>query len=492
MKRSVYTIGSLIILLIAALIFVLVPIFQGGRTGKRLPAFGKYDGTEIRYEQNSDYYNYVARYAEYYKSRGIELNDSNQIYLFDYAFNATVTELAYRKAVLKSGYKVPTTAVNRAIKQYFQDENKQYSQKLYNLAVTNNPDRVSELRADTAASLLTNRYTEDSFGGQTALGSETLYGLKLSTAEADFIHNMGNNERTFNMASFNMNDYPDSEKVAYGKANPEKFVKYDFSIITVSDKAKAQSLLKRINGNEITFEDAVGESQKSYSNNSGKINSKYHYQIEKFLKNADDMQKLASLATGTISEPIETTVGWSFFKADSDAVQPDFSDSATINVVNNYLVANEFSHIEEYFNETAKAFIQVAKTRNFNSSCAQFNAKNVSVPAFALNYGSASVVKKLETSLDGLSGADYNENFLKTAFSLNDNEISEPITNNRNILVLQLTKSGLNAEEPIPEEALKTELTNYDLNSAQTALMESPKLENNVQYVFNNYFRTNN
>ena len=55
MKRGFYTIGSLIILLIAAFIFVLVPIFSGGRTGTRLPPFGSYDGTEIRYEQSSDY-----------------------------------------------------------------------------------------------------------------------------------------------------------------------------------------------------------------------------------------------------------------------------------------------------------------------------------------------------------------------------------------------------------------------------------------------------
>ena len=40
MKRSVYTIGSLVILLIAAFIFVLVPIFSGGKAQKRMPAFG--------------------------------------------------------------------------------------------------------------------------------------------------------------------------------------------------------------------------------------------------------------------------------------------------------------------------------------------------------------------------------------------------------------------------------------------------------------------
>ena len=148
---------------------------------------------------------------------------------------------------------------------------------------------------------------------------------------------MGNGQRSFNMAVFNMSDYPDSEKVAFGKANSQKFVKYDFSVITVSDKAKAASLLKRINENAITFEDAVSESQKIYSNDSGKINSKYHYQIEKFLKQAEDMEKLAALEEGAVSEPVQTSVGYSIFKANSAKTEPDFSSSETVRTVYNYL-----------------------------------------------------------------------------------------------------------------------------------------------------------
>ena len=103
---------------------------------------------------------------------------------------------------------------------------------------------------------------------------------------------MGENQKSFDAAVFNMNEYPESEKVAFGKNNAEKFVKYDFSVITVADKAKAASVAKRVNNGEITFADAVSEySTKSYSTDSGKINNKYHYQIEKFLTNKEDMAK---------------------------------------------------------------------------------------------------------------------------------------------------------------------------------------------------------
>ena len=61
------------------------------------------------------------------------------------------------------------------------------------------------------------------------LGKETLYGLKVSSKEFDFYNTMNKNNRGFNMATFDMTKYPNSEKVAYGKNNSEKFVKYDLS-----------------------------------------------------------------------------------------------------------------------------------------------------------------------------------------------------------------------------------------------------------------------
>ncbi|MDE5899144.1 MAG: hypothetical protein K2H09_07790, partial [Treponemataceae bacterium] len=95
MKRSVYTIGSLIILLIAAFVFVLVPIFSGGRASKRIPPFGKYDGTEIRYEQGTDFTNYLSLAADSYKRQNEGQNvtpeqlSAQQYRIFQYAFSMT-------------------------------------------------------------------------------------------------------------------------------------------------------------------------------------------------------------------------------------------------------------------------------------------------------------------------------------------------------------------------------------------------------------------
>lgn len=491
MKRSVYTVGSLVILLIAAFIFVLVPIFSGGTKRKGLPSLGKYEGTEIKYEEGSDFYNYLARYSDYYKNNGIEINNSNMYYVFNYAFNSTVTSIAYTNEVKKSGYIVPETAINRAMMPYFADETGKYSSKLYKLA---DPDQVQRLRNAFEKDFVANRFAEDNFGANSeSIGEAPLYGLKSSAAELAFLQNVNKNQRGFNMAAFDMNNYPNTEKAAYGKNNAEKFVKYDLSVITVSDKTKAESISKKIASGETTFEDAVkNSSQKTYSTDSGKLTSKFNYQLAKIIEDENSMNDVISLAKDSVSAPVKTTIGYSIFKCDEVAVQPDFTNEDTLRTVYNYITSNEFSHIENYFTETAAAFKSVAEKKSFDAACKQYNVKKVEVPAFPLNYGNVSIADKLNTSLDGLSGASTNQNFLKTAFSLEKNKVSEPVTLNKNILVLQYTTSKADASEPVPVEALNDELVSFNSQSAQSALLSSPKLENHLTEVFYNNIMSNN
>lgn len=489
MKKSAYTIGSLIILLISAFIFVLVPMLSGGRRGKRIPPFGKYAGTEIRYEQGSDFAEYVSRYADSYKNRGIQLSPSDYRYLFSLAFNATVSQLAFEKAATESGYVVPKSAVNRAMMPNFADETGKYSEKIYKLA---DPQKVLELRSLIEKSLISQRVQEDLFGSSEAIGDYRLYGLKTSDGEISYLQGLNEGMRKFNMVSFDMNKFPDSEKAAYGTENSDKFKKYDLSVITVSDKSAAESVAKRISGNEIVFSDAVSEySQKSYTNDSGKMNLKFSYQIEGTLKNSADFEKIRNLKQDEVSGVIQTTVGFSIFRCDSEATDADFSDPDTLKIVYNYINMNEASKIEDYFKAQAESFISTAKENGFDSACKKFDVPKTEIPAFPLNYGDVNAASKIDTSIEGLSMASTNENFLKEAFSLSVGEISKPITNGRNIVVLQFSAQAANTEEPAAREALEDEIATYDSNAAQKALLESPKLQNNFDKVYAAYFSDN-
>lgn len=486
-KNTAYTIGSLVILLICAFCFVILPAFTGGADAhqEKIPAFGKYNGKEIVYEQGSDFYDFVSQYGQMFQNYGQQIDSSTYYYIFNYAFNSTVTKYAYEDAVKASGYTVPKSAVTRQLIPYFSDENGKYSSKLYRQAPAS---EVAKLRDSVEASLISSRYYDDNFGSNTEIvGSEALYGIKVSDAELDFLTAYDSKKRGFNMAVFAMKDYPTEEITKYGKDNAAKFNKYDMTVVTVADKATAATVAKRVNNVEITIEDAVPEySTKTYSNAEGKLTNSYQYQIENILTNKEDLATLVDLNVGVVSPVIETNGSYSVFFKHSATVAPDFEDESTVNVVSTYLKNYESTCIEDYFTAKATDFTNEALKSDFASACAKLNIENVEVNPFPLNYGSVSIATSVDTSTTGLSNADTNENFLKTAFSLKMNEISAPIVMNDNVVVLQFT------EEATPDEEFVTPTTasdidSFDENAANNAILSSDKLENNFMSTYFNY-----
>ncbi|MCR4579575.1 MAG: SurA N-terminal domain-containing protein [Treponema sp.] len=487
-KNTAYTIGSLIILLICAFCFVALPAFTG--SGSQQPdslVFGKYNGKEIKYEQGSDFYNFVSQYGQMFQSQGRQIDSSSYYYIFNYAFNSTVSKYAYTDAVENSGYEVPKAAVNRQMLPYFYDETGKYSSKLYKQT----PEAtVAEIRRGVEDSLTTSRYYDDNFGSDTdQLGSTALYGIKEASAEVDFLKDYNKTKRGFNMVAFALSDYPEEEKLAFAKENAAKFTKYDLSVITVSDKSTAETVSKRLANNEITFTDAVTEySSKNYSNTEGKVTSSYQYQVENIIVNKDDLAVIADLAVDAISPAIETISGYSIFKTDSAPAVADFENEEVKKTISSYITNYEKTLIEDYFKAKATDFTNEALKSDFDSACTALGLTKQEIAPFPLNFGSVDISSSIDTSVKGLSYADSNENFLKTAFSLKLNDYSEPLVLNDNIIVLQYTTSETAAEEgPYADSNLKS----YDENAAQDFILASDKLENNFTSVYFNNFMNN-
>lgn len=481
-KNSVYTLGSLIILLICAFVFVILPAMTGsGEQKQQALEFGKYNGKAIRYEQNSDFADAVTYYGQLYQMYGREL-DSNAYYeIFYNAFNQTVLNYAYDDEVSKSGYVVPESAVTRQLIPYF-SENGKYSSKLYR---STSKEKIRELKERAEKSLHAQRFYDDNFGSDTDLvGSTNLYGVKASSNELDFISGYGENLRAFKAAVFPLSDYPKEEKAAYGNANADKFIKYNLSVISVEDKSTAKTVAKRIAANEITFADAVSEySNKSFSNSEGKLTNTYRYQIENILVEKADMDKIIALKQDDVSEVIPTGAYFSVFKADGEPVLPNFESDDLLNQVNSYITTYENSIIEDYFTEKANAFVAEANKTSFTTAATTLSVKTTDIEPFPLNFGSVSVTDSLKSDEQAFRNADSNETFLSTAFSLSLNQISKPLLLNRNVVVLQLTEETIRddaADKSLPD------LASFDRQSAQSAILKSDKLENHFMEV---YFR---
>ena len=70
MKKGLsYSIASVVILIICLIAFVLPSTLGSGQNPNKLPAFGKYNGKEIKYEQGSDFANYVSYYGQTFQTR---------------------------------------------------------------------------------------------------------------------------------------------------------------------------------------------------------------------------------------------------------------------------------------------------------------------------------------------------------------------------------------------------------------------------------------
>ncbi len=489
MKKTLLFVGSVIILILSAITFIFIPAMAQG-AGQDGLVFGKYGNKKIVYKPGTEFANAVTNYTEMYRRQGVDLKDSDYYYVYNYAFVSAVQAIAYADNVKKSGWVPSQQAVARQMFPYFADENGNYSSAIYNSYGT---EDKNNLKKDLTNGLIWNRCSEDFLGTQSTYAGNKLYGIKTSSAEKEFFENMVSEKRAFDLAIFNKSDYPVSEVTAFGEQNASKFVKYNFSVITVKDQSKAKSLLNQLNKEEITFTDAVTEySDKAYSGSDGKLSSNYGYQIQDILVKADDADKLFALELNANSEVIETSAGYSIFHCDLAKTEPDFTDSALISKVREYINANEASAVETYFIEKAKKLAEDSSSRNFESAAKAASAKFVKVPAFALNYANSSLIGTMPSELLAISGASTNENLLQTAFALKADAVSEPVVAGDSVVVIKAAgnqKDNLTADA---KEKITSTIADMNSSSLQTTLLTGKKVHNNVAEVFFNKIMKNN
>ncbi len=483
-KGLLYTFGASIILIICFIAFVLPSSLSRAAEQQEALVFGKYNGRKISYEYGSDFTNFLSQYAEMYRNNGQEINQSNQFTLYNYAFNSTVFKYAQEYALKTAGYEVPQETINRQIKQYFTDENGKFSKKAYLQA---DSSFISQITKSITESLYTGRYYEDYYGSSGTFGGYKLFGLDSSDAEEAFLDTFKKDHRTFKMAMFSTKEYPKEEQEKFGKANSQKFIKYDMSVITVATKEIADKVTSRISKGQITFEDAIAEySDKNYSDSDGKLSNTSQYQIENLLNDKEQLSEITGLAVGDISPVVQTSIGYSIFKCNGAATQPDFTSDDTLSDVLNYVTIYESTVIEDYYTQIAKNFTKEAKQSDIETAALNYENVVISdVPSVPLNYGSVSLFDIMDTDIDGLAAADKNEEFLTQAFSLKLNDYSEPIVLNGGIAVLQYTESvARETSEEEQESSYSILISQIDENSSQAIIFADPKLENNFVAVY--------
>ena len=502
MKKTLLYVGSVIILILAAVTFIFIPSSSPfGRTNSS-PVFGKYDGTPIQLTPGSDFALAVKKYTDkaqkIAQEQGKELSKYHYLQIYSNAFSEAVRSLAFKSEVKKSGYEPSSKLVSRIMLNYFiNPQTGKYDTQLYSL--TSDADKES-MRSGIKDDLSRIQYYEDIFGSEDKFGDSKLFGLKTSQKEIDFLADMNTEKRSFEMVAFSKSAYPDSEVVSFAKEHEEYFKKFSLSAITTEDESIAKKASSQLSNGERTFEDAYSEySEKYYTDpdSQGKlsVSHSYQYQLKNILENESDINTIEALKKGAVSGVIKTKQGYTIFRKDADETAPDFANTETIDVARTYIKTNESSLIEDYFIEKAKQFVSNAKSVGFAEAAANDDdsIKSIFVPEFALNYGNSPILAKVPSdTISELASTSTNEDFLTKAFSLKYGEISEPIALENNVIVLKLSSQTKDASTEESKDLIKTSITSFDQNDGANVFFDSPKIENNVYKVyFENYMQDN-
>lgn len=483
------TIGSIIILIISFIAFVL-PSSLGEATMPEKEVWGKYKDREVRYEKNSEFFAKLQEAHSNFQKKNQRNPESNEYYdIYNTAFQNTIVQFAYEEAVKKAGYVVPEESVNASLRKIFEDENGNFDMAAYRQA---DQEAIREYKAQLLKSGLETRYKADLFGSQSEfLGGSQLYGLKESDAELDFISALDSEKRAFNLVAFNKSEYPADEIMKFANSNPNKFVRFDMKVVTFTEKSDADKAASAIEKGTKTFEDIAAENTAvKYRDSEGKLSYPFYYQysLEAQFNNKADISIVAGLAKDAVSPVIELESGYAIFKKTGDSVNPDFNDTNMFRDVTTYVNTYEGTMVDEYFVKSAENFVAEAKSSDFDAACKKLALTKVEVPAFALNYGGSTFASSVNSSLPGLKFADTNEDFLKTAFTLKEGEYSKPLVMTDDastgyVIVLQYVSAESDTVEADMKPFIAYQISSYDQVVAKNSIMKS-------KFVVDNFFST--
>jgi hypothetical protein len=302
-------------------------------------------------------------------------------------------------------------------------------------------------------------------------------------------------QRSFDMAAFSVDAYPESEYEAYIQEHPDLFRSVHLSMITVnSNEREARQILNSIKNGETTFEDAARSySKDGYADKGGDMGIKMIHELSIDIPEDAAREQAAALARDEYSDIIKTGSSWAFFHANDALQEADASDPAVMDKVRSYVRNYERGRMEDWATAQAESFIALANEIGFEEALAEQRMEKRSFGPIPLNYGSVELFTDITSqSVTELASAANNENFWKVAFHTPVKSPSRPLVQGSNVLVLWVTE-----ETEIEAEAVESIVSAYNSGdwldymsgtALQQYFMNSPKLEDKFLDIYFRYF----
>ncbi|MDR0443192.1 MAG: SurA N-terminal domain-containing protein [Treponema sp.] len=479
-------IGTFIVLILVVISFVLVPALvpESSRRGGDL-IFGYYDKAPISWVPGNYFSRYQEQLIRYYQG-WIEINDfqSARDFIWRPAFEAALVHTAILQEVKRAKYTVPAKTVDRQVAQLPQfQENGRFSSALYK-------------RMSDTSRLQLWRQIQDELAKE--LYYSSVISLMQPSAEADFIAKMASNMRKFEMASFQLDDYPASEYMAYAQENPDLFKSIHLSRISVnSGEREARQILNSIKDGTTTFEDAArSQSQDPYSERGGDMGIRYLYELEWEITEPAAREKIISFGRGEMSDVMQIGSMWAFFRVEDELKAANLEDATVIERIRFYMKSNVKGRMEDWAIAAAMDFIADVKSSNFDAALDKIKKTKSSFGPIPVNYGDVDLFSTLASfSIPELANSSTNDYFWKIAFSTQLNTPSEPFVQGDNVLVflpVEVTET-----EEVDIEGIASVYSSYWANSIaerslQTYFLGSEKTEDRFYQTYDRYFKPSN
>jgi hypothetical protein len=464
-------IGSVVILVLVTVTFVGGDLLVRGVDRGGDLTFGYYDKVPITWVPGNMFASYREQVAQYYQSQGVDINNiRTNADIWRQAYEMTVLHTAVLQMMKKSNYSVPEKTVDREVARlpHFQ-ENGRFSAALYN--------QMSETNRLALWRQVQEEMTKMAYFSD-------FYGLLIPSSEADFIGKMASVMRTFEMVSFNVDNYPETEYLAYARENSDLFRTIHLSKITVnSSEREAMRILDSVKNGTVTFEDAArAQSEDQLADRGGDMGRRYAFEVEGEIQNSSERDIIFSLGRGEMSNVIRTGNGWGFFRVEEELRQADFEDTAVMERVRSYLRNFDRGRMEDWAIAQAEDFIADVETSGFDNAAGWRSLERYSFGPLPINYGGVELFTGLESfTVSGFTSEDIqslsrNENFWRIAFSTRLNAPSEPLVQGSSVLVL-FPVEEINAEETAVDN-IASVYSSYWLNYVTEQSLSSYFLNN--------------
>lgn len=443
--------GTVVILAITIVAFVVAPAIGGGASQGSAPSFGSWDGKPIAYSQGSYFATQVARINEYLRQQGMD--DRNfQFYAYQVwrmAFESAAVREGVVSTVKRSGFRVSEKGIDAAIvkNEAFLD-NGQFSPEKYKAASL--ATKLS-LRDSTRADLTVSRFYED------------LYTLAPSTAETAFVASMAKPRRTVSFVAFPLESYKDADLATWGAANAALFGKAGISRITVSSsQSDAEKILKQVKENKLSFEDAAkSHSKDAFADKGGDAGTVFFHQFAADFKEKAVAEKIFTLKKGEMSDVVKLgEKSWAFFRINAEASKADFAQDDVKTEAKDYLYTTERGTLEGWAIAKATEFASAASASGasgFDAAArkAGYSAKKAGPftvssgnPSFAAYGQSIPLFEQPDTSkTPEMAQASSDEAFLTQAFSLKKDGVSKPLVLGDNVVVFRVLDDAEASDE---------------------------------------------